>query len=471
MNWRCIIKRLFIVWALSVFLTACSANHYAIHNKYKLDSDSSEAIAVDAKQRFLLSSLAKKETEAHTCDGCSSKTTEIFRRYCLEPSPDVFAVLSQSGSGSGSFGKSAESSSLNVALQAAFSSSETGSTISRTQTINMLKEMMYRTCERYLNGQISDLEFPVIAARDQRIMISILAIEQLTGTVQAKPTIIAAAGTASTGQDIADSVKSLDAAKKDFDAKKSTLATVQKEFDSVDNPKGSCAALIGKKAEEVVIDDDKAKLTVCSDKKAGVDAAESELKSSKAHYNALIGIVGKAGSSTATTNTQVLSTATTTEIDKQIELARLNTIEAVSNKITDIVGLSFDPGDENAFFCYRAMEKANLDPTILNACLENLKARVEADTSRILQRDAALTALTSYRRSSFEQFWERVKVDSNKADLEKVRKIIEESFLEAKTATPLKRKLQKMKETADKDELMEIFNTLEAPAIKRLVGK
>jgi hypothetical protein len=65
----------------------------------------------------------------------------------------------------------------------------------------MLKEMMYRTCERYLNGQISELEYPIIAARDQRIMTSILAIEQLTGGVFQKPVVIGGGGNASAGAD------------------------------------------------------------------------------------------------------------------------------------------------------------------------------------------------------------------------------------------------------------------------------
>ena len=41
-------------------LSGCSANHYSIHRADLLDSDKPAVIAVDAKQRFMLSNVSTK---------------------------------------------------------------------------------------------------------------------------------------------------------------------------------------------------------------------------------------------------------------------------------------------------------------------------------------------------------------------------------------------------------------------------
>lgn len=374
------IKEFYFVAIITSLLCACSANHYSIHEKYELKDDSSTAIAVDAKQRFLLSSIATKTTETTT--GQQSKSTEIYRRFCTEPSPDVFTVLSQAASGSGSFGQTADPKSINVALQAAFTNSETGSTISRTQTVNMLKEMMYRTCERYLNGQISELEYPIIAARDQRIMTSILAIEQLTGTLQQRPVIIAATGNASTGQSTTDAINSLENAKKDVDDKITALATAKKELSDIDKPEGTCKAMLDKKADEVKTDEDKAKLKECSNKNTNITKAETELKASKTYYDTITILAVKPGPSSATVGAQTFYQSSLTEIDKQIEQFRLQNIQSVANAIDNIVARSFDQNDETSFFCYRAIDK-NINNEVSKSCVQYVLAKVDNEAARL----------------------------------------------------------------------------------------
>ena len=115
-------------------------------------------------------------------------------RSCAQPSPDVFSVLGFSLAGAISRDKQDDGKSLNAEVATALSQS--GATISRTQTVNLLRESMYRTCERFMNGAMSEEQFLVQAARDQRAMIAILAIEQLTGVVLPSSTVIVANGTA-----------------------------------------------------------------------------------------------------------------------------------------------------------------------------------------------------------------------------------------------------------------------------------
>ena len=83
-----------------------------------------------------------------------------------------------------------------VLLAAAIAQS--GATIERTQTVNLLRESLYRTCERYLSGAISKPTLIVQAARDQRAMVTVLAIEQLTRAIRPAATIISAGPTSAT---------------------------------------------------------------------------------------------------------------------------------------------------------------------------------------------------------------------------------------------------------------------------------
>ena len=454
----------------SIFISGCGANHYSIHRTDRLDSDKSEVIVVDAKQRFLLSNVITKTTAATS--GTQSTpgtpmTTEKIRRYCAEPSPDVFSVLSQAASGSGSFGQTADPKSMNIALQAAFSNSETGSTISRTQTINMLKEMMYRTCERYLNGQIGDFEYPIIAARDQRIMTSILAIEQLTGAVLPKPVVIAATGGASTGQSTNDAILSLDNANKKVAEKKDAFEAAKKEFSEIDKPEGSCETLMAKKPADVITDDDKTKLKNCSEKKANKEKADQEQKDAKVHYDAIASLAGKPGASSATTSATLLSSSPTTEIDKQIEQVRSQTIQDVAKVVNNIVSMSFTQADETAFFCYRALDK-KID-AVSDSCLKFIVAKVDNESARLTRETEETTKqMDELRKSSFEKFWEKIKDGSDQVDKAKLTERIDKRFPQ-KVSQPLQDKLNEMKKQSTKEEIRKIFNTLPPWVINKLL--
>lgn len=440
----------------TIFLSGCSANHYSIHRSDHLDSDESVVIAVDAKQRFLLSNVIPKTGEATLG---TPMTPEKFRRYCAEPSPDVFSVLSQAASGSGSFGQTADPKSINIALQAAFSSSETGATISRTQTINMLKEMMYRTCERYLNGQINDFEYPIIAARDQRIMTSILAIEQLTGAVLSKPVAIAATGSASTGQPTNDAILSLDNANKKLGEKKNAFETAQKEFVEIDKPEGSCKIFFAKKADEVTTEEDKTKQKKCNEKKDNIEKAEKELKDAKFHYDAIASLAGKPGVSSATTSSILLSSSPTTEIDKQIEQVRSQTIQDVAEVVKNIVSMSFKQEDETSFFCYRVLDKKS-DNELSGACVGYLLAKVQNESARLNLEEVETTRrIDEFKNESFDNFWEKIKNKSDQVDNAKLGKRIDR-ILSTGPSENIKNNLKKMKTKKTKDEIRKIFYTL-----------
>ena len=169
-------------------------------------SDSS-ITTMDARQRSILANRIKDNP--------------TFLRLCAEPYPDIFTVVSSSLSAGLDAEAGAEkdkSAKLKVAAQIAQALKESGASIDRSQTVNLINMSLYRTCERFMNGGISEAELKFQAARDQQAMVSILAIEQLTNIARPAPTkIILDSGFA---EAVASNIVSSEAAKKALDAAK-----------------------------------------------------------------------------------------------------------------------------------------------------------------------------------------------------------------------------------------------------------
>ena len=185
-------RRLVGLCCAASLVSGC-AEFKSIHHSTLVSKDGrAQVITVDAKQRHLLMMPDEVKGERGT-----------KWRVCAEAAPDVFSAFATSMGAKGD--KSGGSFSL--------ASAETASTIERTQSVNMIRESLYRTCERYASGSISKTTFIIQAARDQRSMIAFLAIEQLTGAVRPKSTIIAGPLTSAStisGGDAAELVKDYD---------------------------------------------------------------------------------------------------------------------------------------------------------------------------------------------------------------------------------------------------------------------
>lgn len=231
-------------------LAGCSANHNSIFRLNDLKDAPATVITIDAKQRSIL--------VAHRLLKDGKPDPNSVRAFCAEPSPDVFSVIAQSLSAGGSFGKSANPASMEAALNLSYGSAEQGSTIPRTQTINMLRELMFRTCERYLSGGYDATELSLQAIRDQRLMVSILAIEQLTGAVTPKPVMISATGSGGAGAS-GEAIVRLDDARKDRDKAAGAFASASTAYEQVNGTDKVCDAIEDKKEDELT-DAQKAKV-------------------------------------------------------------------------------------------------------------------------------------------------------------------------------------------------------------------
>ncbi len=370
-------RHIIALLATSLLVQGC-AEANSIYRHKRIDKEGISTItAVDAKQRFVYTQRPEPN---------NPNEDPSFRRFCAEPSPDVFSVLSQAASGSGSFTAGADAKGANAALQGAFSNSETGATIPRTQTNNLLREMMFRTCERYLSGAISRNEFPIIAARDQRIIVSILAIEQLTGAVTPKTVAISNGGVASSGQSSGDTVKLLAAATDKVDKAKGAVETAQKGFVDADKPAGSCETLKKKKADgtPALTADETTKLGVCTAAEAKVTTATGEFDTAKTQYDNLVkASQSGSGVSNATTSGTLLTGSTGDGVDRSAS------ITSVANSVEKIVASTFNQ-DETQLLCIRMVTDAETSMKFgveaRSQCLAYLMTRVATENAALAAR-------------------------------------------------------------------------------------
>jgi hypothetical protein len=328
----------------AIALCGC-ANWNSIHRTSRLaTSDGATIITVDAKQRHL---LLMPETDA------AAKTKW---RVCAEAAPDVFSAFA------GSFGAKGSKSGGELSI----ASAETAASIERTQTINLLRESFFRTCERYASGAINRAQFIIQAARDQRSMVSVLAIEQLTGAVRPKPTIISGPGTSATtlsGADAADLIKDYIKAR---DKAKADRDLAQTQVTTAEGAGGVCA------------DGDAKDEAQCTALKAKLGDAETALKAAQAGLDNAVAIAKDLTVATNATTSAgtVLQGGGITQAD--ISEANLKSVADAVVEITKTATIN-----EPLMFCiaYLSGEIPNGvgGQEVTQFCLEMLEAKQQAD--------------------------------------------------------------------------------------------
>jgi hypothetical protein len=455
--------------ALLCLLSGGCANLGSIHHHYALDGDGgSHLILIDAKQRAIL-------TARRPLPGLSVPFTSAYRAFCTEPSPDVFSVLSQAASASGSFGQDATA--IQAALNAAFSNSETGSTIPRTQTVNMLREMMYRTCERYISGALDENQFSIQAIRDQHTIVSILAIEQLTGTVTPSAVALTSAANAVAGQGKAlsrldDAWKANDSAGQTVAGKTAALAALDQ--DKTDSPR-TCKELHD---AATPTEAEKKKLALCTPAEAALKSAQDAQAKTQDHLDTLKAAAsgGSPASASASGGGSLGAPGA----------AKPEAVAAVTDAVVKIVDANFQQ-DEFVLFCVKAMDKGETPQDgngLAKGCFEYLKNRVARENAAAQAQTAALemdaarykAAAAAFDVKStgvFETFWSKVvsTKDAGTADVALLQARID-AFLNANPhlATPSKDKLTALKSQKSRNDVFKIFSGL-AYQIKRELAK
>lgn len=119
---------------------------------------------IDAKQRVIYTVWMK--------DPGSNNGTSI-PVYCAEPSPDALDSIAANTAVTLTPQQAAS-----LALSGSFS--DQASAVARTQSVQLMRDIMFRECEAYIDGSNKDISFMTDHRRLISSMISILAIEQLT---------------------------------------------------------------------------------------------------------------------------------------------------------------------------------------------------------------------------------------------------------------------------------------------------
>lgn len=172
------IAKILLPAVLPLFTASC-ANWNSIHRQSDLTATETQVISVDAKQRHLVSVYRPVFKPNGEIDPNKSQ-----RIICAEPSPDVFSVYSAALEANA--GKEEE---LQAALKLA--TGETGATIGlRTESIQLLRDAMYRLCEAYAADGIEKKDYASLLSKYQKSMVSLIAIAQVTGAVRPPQIVI-----------------------------------------------------------------------------------------------------------------------------------------------------------------------------------------------------------------------------------------------------------------------------------------
>lgn len=302
-------KRMKLLLAASILGMGASgcANFNSISRSTLAPATGGKIYTVDAKQRHLV----------------MSRLWDGEMRVCAEAAPDVFSAYA------GSLAAQGDKSGGQLSL----ASSETAASISRTQTINLLRESFYRTCERYLSGAISKTQFIIQSARDHRTMVAILAIEQLTGAYRPSSTVISPGGTAASvisGEQAAELIR-------DYDAKLATATAARKAAEKKHSDAADTVCSTNA---------DKAKPAECEALKAEAEAArvkENEAQKALDNIVELAKNLVNAGAASTTSGSTIQGGGVAAS---QYDAARMR---AVAASVVDIVKLSAI--DEGLMFC------------------------------------------------------------------------------------------------------------------------
>jgi hypothetical protein len=292
-------------------------------------------------------------------------TVDGVLRVCAEAAPDTFAAISAS------LAAKADVATKSGELAAAISQS--GATIERTQTINLLRESMYRTCERYLSKGIGPEGITVQAARDSRAMVAVLAIEQLTRTAR-PPAIVLSAGKTSASLPNDEAIEEVKAFREERDAAEGSRKEAQKTFDEADKS-GKCSTTETKPADDTG-DPKKSDWEKCDEARATLKLRESEVKKAEERLGKVIDLSGgNSGSGAITAATEEGPNNSGDGGSAPSDQA----IGKVADAIRDIV---LAPGiDEPLMFCIghlgSSVAKAGSDVT--GKCLEILGKRAVSD--------------------------------------------------------------------------------------------
>jgi hypothetical protein len=395
-------RRILAALTGALLLSACNATSNTSFRARNFTADRDSAILIDAKQRAILTRVWQENGE----------DPAKVRRFCSEPSPDFVSVMAQALSAGGTFGKTADPTSLQVALNLAYSRSENGTTIARTQTINMLRELMFRTCERFLSGGYDEMELSIQAVRDQRLMVSILAIEQLTGAVAPSPVVISTEGSAGAGLS-GKAIETYDKLREEKKKAEAAEKTAQEAHDKdwkakADGSDNVCTVNAGKFGDgKTPSDDDKKEMERCEGLKTSLASAKAAAAEATKAFTTVEQAISTGGVSVSTVSEAIASGG--------LNRATSDATKEVAGTVLEIVELNFNDQTETMLYCMKALKEDYPELSsaqreqLVERCLSYLDQRIATDQAKQVLVAQAVEVEMAALDGDFAKFWPNVR--------------------------------------------------------------
>lgn len=394
-------------------------------------------LKLDAKRRAIIVAPAL----TRVVNGSPTQTSEVFfNRVCAEPPPDALSAISAGASGE----ISGLSKDPDVKAKAALAIAESASAIERTQTINLLRESMYRTCERYLNGAIGRDEFIVQAARDQKAMVAILAIEQLTQAARPAPVVLAPGGVStSLGSDMLADLKKASDAKVAAD---NSLKSANARLTAADEqPDKKCS-------ERLAAGDSDNAAAECKAAAAEVAKATDAATAAEAWLGTLERVSANGGSATtAAVSSPTSASSGGTPTGAQKDMASV--AEAVVH-ISDSVKY-----DEIVMLCVLLSRKGG---QLTDQCDQYLQQRINTDLARSQAEEANYNRVFKQLETDQDRLRDYLNADFPARWLD----LIENAAKPAHTSAP---DLDAMQKAGSADEAVRVFNQLISSIRQRIM--
>jgi len=260
-------------------------------------------------------------------------------RVCAEPSPDALTAITTSGSG-----KLGVKDKIDVA--AAFSRAESAASIGlRTQSIQLMRDVLYRICEDYQSGALTPAGLETLQRRYQSSMVAILAIEQLTGVVRAPAVVLGGNGSTGSSDKVAALADKAAAAHVAADHAKASADTAATDKGSADKALQAFLGDGGETDPAKMPADRKTKYDAlkktADDASSAVTAANSSLAQANRDaqtYDQAMSAIGAADTAASSTGTVASTAVGPASADNQTSRA---VVDAVKGIVDDTLQLGF----------------------------------------------------------------------------------------------------------------------------------
>ena len=376
-----------VVGMLAIAATSGCANLNTIERSTLLPGNR-KAVHLDIHQRAIIS----------TAD-----------RYCAEPSPDGLAAyaaaiglsVGKPASGTDSLTSSGSSSAAGVGL--------------RTQSITLMRDLMYRICEASANGALGNAHLAVLLGQSQDLATVILAVEQLTGPVAATQVALTAGSQATTIATISASAKQveilteqLERANENLQEAKARKATKEQQIAVTQAKKDrKSTALTEAEGEEnqEIRDALREEIASLQSELTDLKSELAEIASDVEHHQGIVDHTKTTRDKVLESQDSALASGSTTTSGNETFDSRSSTTRLAAdatNKVADTVAaivthaLDKDYLDEACISIISTSELTETGPVLLASCISLINSKIERQRQNaeldaaVAQRDALI---------------------------------------------------------------------------------